>query len=114
MIEIIIVIFASYLIGSTPTSIIVSRLIYKSDIREHGSKNAGATNVFRTFGWKPALFVMLVDVFKGWLPAWFVGTHFTGAGNIDALMILAGSAAILGHTYTVFTGFKGEIGRAHV
>ncbi len=110
MIAIITVIFAGYLIGSTPTSIIVSRLIYKSDIREHGSKNAGATNVFRTFGWKPALFVMLVDVFKGWLPAWYVGNHFSETNNIDALMILAGFAAILGHTYTIFAGFKGGKG----
>ena len=71
MVALFIVIIVSYLIGSTPTSIIVSRLVFKSDIREHGSKNAGATNVFRTFGWKPALFVALVDIFKGWLPAWY-------------------------------------------
>ena len=70
MLELLILIFIAYIIGSTPTSIIVSKTVYKSDVREHGSGNAGATNVFRTFGWKPALFVTLVDIFKGWLPAY--------------------------------------------
>jgi len=114
MTTLLVVLLISYVIGSTPTSIIVSRLFYKSDFREHGSKNAGATNVFRTFGWKPALFVMLVDVFKGWLPAWYVGNHVIKgialSGNIDALMILAGFAAVLGHTYTIFAHFKGGKG----
>jgi len=114
MIELLILLIVSYLVGSTPTSIITSRLIYKTDIREHGSGNAGATNVFRTFGWKPALFVTLVDGFKGWLPA-FVAGHFMSenilfAGNPDLLMILAGFAAILGHTYTIFAGFRGGKG----
>ena len=114
MIELIILVLVSYVIGSTPTSIIVSRLVYKTDVREHGSGNAGATNVFRTFGWKPALFVTLVDVFKGWLPAYIAGNlgseSIVFASNPDALMILAGFAAVLGHTYTVFAGFKGGKG----
>lgn len=114
MTTLLVVLFISYLIGSTPTSIIVSRIFYNTDVREHGSKNAGATNVFRTFGWKPALFVMLVDVFKGWLPAWYVGNHAINgiafAGNVDVLMILAGFAAVLGHTYTIFAKFKGGKG----
>ena len=114
MFELILLILVSYIFGSTPTSIIVSKLKYKSDIREHGSGNAGATNVFRTFGWKPALFVTLVDVFKGWLPAFIAGrlqseTILFGS-NPDLLMIIAGFAAVLGHTYTVFAGFKGGKG----
>lgn len=114
MLILLVVLFLSYIIGSIPTSIIVSRLFYHTDIRAHGSKNAGATNVFRTFGWKPALAVMLVDVLKGWFPAWYVGTHTISgialAGNVDALMILAGFAAVLGHTYTIFARFKGGKG----
>ncbi|MCF7796893.1 MAG: glycerol-3-phosphate 1-O-acyltransferase PlsY [Lentisphaeria bacterium] len=114
MLILIVVLFLSYIIGSIPTSIIVSRLFYHTDIREYGSKNAGATNVFRTFGWKPALTVMLVDVLKGWFPAWYVGTHtiegIALSGNVDALMIMAGFAAVLGHTYTVFARFKGGKG----
>ncbi len=114
MLELIVLILIAYVIGSTPTSIIVSKLIYKTDIREHGSGNAGATNVFRTFGWKPALFVTLVDGFKGWLPAYLIGSLHSDsilfANNPDLLMIIAGFAAVLGHTYTVFAGFKGGKG----
>lgn len=114
MIELLILILIAYVVGSTPTSIIVSKLVYKSDVREHGSGNAGATNVFRTFGWKPALFVTLVDVFKGWLPAYVAGNLNSDSilfgNNPDALMIIAGFAAVLGHTYTVFAGFKGGKG----
>ncbi len=114
MFELILLILIAYIVGSTPTSIIVSRLKYKADIREHGSGNAGATNVFRTFGWKPALLVTLVDVFKGWLPAYIAGhldsSSILFGSNPDALMILAGFAAVLGHTYTIFAGFKGGKG----
>jgi glycerol-3-phosphate acyltransferase PlsY len=114
MLELLILIFIAYIIGSTPTSIIVSKTVYKSDVREHGSGNAGATNVFRTFGWKPALFVTLVDIFKGWLPAYVAGNlnsdSILFASNPDALMIIAGFAAVLGHTYTIFAGFKGGKG----
>ena len=114
MIELLILILIAYVVGSTPTSIIVSRLKYKEDIREHGSGNAGATNVFRTFGWKPALFVTVIDVFKGWLPSYVAGNlnseTILFASNPDALMIIAGFAAVLGHTYTVFAGFKGGKG----
>ncbi|MBT3228239.1 MAG: glycerol-3-phosphate 1-O-acyltransferase PlsY [Candidatus Marinimicrobia bacterium] len=114
MIELLVLILIAYVVGSTPTSIIVSKLKYNKDIREHGSGNAGATNIFRTFGWKPALFVTLVDVFKGWLPAYVAG-HLNSDSilfnsNPDALMIIAGFAAVLGHTYTVFAGFKGGKG----
>jgi len=114
MLELILLILIAYIIGSTPTSIIVSRLKYKTDIRQHGSGNAGATNVFRTFGWKPALLVTLIDVFKGWLPTYVAGhlgsESILFSNNPDALMITAGFAAVLGHTYTVFAGFKGGKG----
>ena len=114
MLELLILILIAYLVGSTPTSIIVSKMVYKQDVRDHGSGNAGATNVFRTFGWKPALFVTLVDVFKGWLPAYIAGhldsTTILFHSNPDALMIIAGFTAVLGHTYTIFAGFKGGKG----
>ncbi|NQV30122.1 MAG: glycerol-3-phosphate 1-O-acyltransferase PlsY [Candidatus Marinimicrobia bacterium] len=114
MTELIILILVAYVAGSIPTSIIVSKLKYNTDIREHGSGNAGATNIFRTFGWKPALFVTLVDIFKGWLPAYVAGRiqseSILFGANPDALMIIAGFAAVLGHTYTVFAGFKGGKG----
>ncbi len=114
MAELIILVLIAYVVGSIPTSIIVSRLKYNTDIREHGSGNAGATNIFRTFGWKPALFVTLIDIFKGWLPAYIAGNIQSDTimfgNNSDALMIIAGFAAVLGHTYTMFAGFKGGKG----
>lgn len=114
MLELLILILIAYLVGSTPTSIIVSKLKYQTDIRQHGSGNAGATNVFRTLGWKPALFVTIVDVFKGWLPAYVAGNlnseTILFSSNPDGLMIIAGFAAVLGHTYTIFAGFKGGKG----
>ena len=68
MIELIILLLASYMTGSFPTSIIITRVKKNIDIRGHGSGNAGATNVFRVLGWKYALFVLVFDIFKGWLP----------------------------------------------
>ncbi len=116
MIPLILMIFISFVIGSVPTAIIVSKLIYKTDVRDHGSGNAGATNIFRTFGWKPALFVTIVDMFKGWLPAYIVGSYAIDgmalATSVDLLMIIAGFSAVLGHTYTIFAGFKGGKGVA--
>jgi len=106
-------IILSYLIGSTPTSIIVGRIIKGIDIREHGSGNAGGTNAFRVLGWKPALFVVVVDVFKGWLPAAILAPAFYYAQSIPDLgivQILCGFSAVLGHTYTIFAGFKGGKG----
>jgi acyl phosphate:glycerol-3-phosphate acyltransferase len=116
MFPLILMIFTSYVIGSFPTAIIVSKLIYKTDVRDHGSGNAGATNIFRTFGWKPALFVTIVDIFKGWLPTYLISIYkFEGmllSDHLDILMIVAGFSAVLGHTYTIFAGFKGGKGVA--
>src|SRR3954471_806414 len=66
---------ASYLIGSLPTALIVGKLIYGVDIREHGSKNPGATNTLRVLGKKSAVFVLIIDLAKGaaaaYLPIYF-------------------------------------------
>jgi len=67
---------SSYIIGSTPTSIIMGRITKGIDIRKHGSGNAGGTNVFRVLGFKPALVVVIVDVFKGWLPVAIIAPIF--------------------------------------
>ncbi len=114
MIELSLLLLLSYVIGSTPTSIIVGKITQGIDIREHGSGNAGGTNVFRVLGWKPALVVVIVDIFKGWLPAAVLAAQlFPGAlAGMDAglIQILCGFAAVLGHTYTVFAGFRGGKG----
>ena len=109
----ILVLFLSYVTGSTPTSIIVGKLTRGIDIRKHGSGNAGGTNVFRVLGWKPALVVVIVDVFKGWLPTAVYALHSVNhinIGDVGILQILCGFFAVLGHTYPIFAGFKGGKG----
>jgi glycerol-3-phosphate acyltransferase PlsY len=107
------ILILSYVTGSIPTSIILGRLVRGIDIREHGSGNAGGTNVFRVLGWKPAIAVVLVDVFKGWLPTAIYSTVFFNYQPIEdsgVVQIILGFAAVLGHTYTVFAGFRGGKG----
>lgn len=117
MILLLALLFLGYLAGSIPTAIIVGQITRGIDIRQYGSGNAGATNVFRVMGWKAALVVVVVDIFKGWFSAAVIaGWTFNGAlgqlpfddGNLAA--ILCGAAAVLGHTYTLFAGFKGGKG----
>jgi glycerol-3-phosphate acyltransferase PlsY len=111
--QLIILLFLSYLTGSFPTSIILGKLVKGIDIRDHGSGNAGGTNVFRVLGWKPALIVVLIDIFKGWLPtAIYATTLFKGQpiSDVGVVQILCGFAAVLGHTYTIFAGFRGGKG----
>jgi glycerol-3-phosphate acyltransferase PlsY len=103
----------SYITGSFPTSIVITRVIKKIDIREHGSGNAGATNVFRVLGWKYALFVLAFDIFKGWLPTAVYATKIfqqLPVPDQGLVQILCGFAAVLGHIFPIFTGFKGGKG----
>ncbi len=106
--ELAIVIILSYLAGSVPTSIIMGKLLKGIDIREHGSGNAGGTNALRVLGWKAGVVTMLVDVFKGFAATFWISRLYPGTPA--SVMLAAGIAAILGHTYTVFAGFKGGKG----
>ncbi len=113
MIEILIIIVLSYLIGSFPTAILAGKILKRIDIREHGSGNAGATNVFRVLGWKAGVIVLLVDVFKGFAAVWWVAPLSSLSQNADVYIwyqILAGVAAIAGHIWTIFGGFRGGKG----
>ena len=99
----------SYVLGATPSSYWVSRLVRGIDLREHGSGNLGATNVFRVVGPGWAAPVMLVDVAKGFVPVWFF------PGLIDATFgwtLAFGGAAIVGHIFSFWVGFKGGKGVA--
>lgn len=115
MISLSVILIISYLLGSIPTSIIVGKLTKGIDIRQYGSGNAGGTNAFRVLGWKAGIIVSLFDIFKGFASAYWVSRL-----RIDTLpfespilpMILAGIAAILGHTFTIFAGFRGGKGVA--
>src|SRR3972149_6443587 len=103
----------SYLLGSIPTSIIFSKLFRGIDIREYGSKNAGASNVFRIMGPLPGIIVLLVDAAKGFVAVTvLVKLSFGGPLSIDPLYLklLAAVCASLGHVYPIFAGFKGGKG----
>jgi len=110
--SLLVIVVLSYIIGSFPTSIIVGKLLKGIDIREHGSGNAGGTNVFRVLGPGPGIFVMLFDAFKGFAATFWVSRIVidplpAGAGMV---MILAGVGAIVGHIWTVFARFRGGKG----
>ena len=105
---------AGYVMGSIPSSIWLGKFCYKLDIRHHGSGNAGGTNVFRVLGWKPALVVVLVDVGKGLVPTLFFAQWRLAETSLDHayFQLAAGLAAICGHVWTMFAGFRGGKGVA--
>jgi glycerol-3-phosphate acyltransferase PlsY len=100
----------AYLIGSIPTAYIFGRALKGIDIREHGSGNMGATNAFRVLGKGPGTIVLILDIIKGILPVTLLPKVF-GLGDAFSLVIIA-VAAVAGHNWTVFLGFKGGKGMA--
>ena len=101
---------AAYVLGSTPTSFWVGKGIYGVDLRNEGSGNLGATNTYRVLGWKAAIPVFVVDVMKGWVPVWWFPRL---AGTGDAGWAIAfGAAAVLGHVFSFWVGFRGGKGVA--
>ncbi|MCX6241161.1 MAG: glycerol-3-phosphate 1-O-acyltransferase PlsY [Bacteroidetes bacterium] len=113
MILIIIQILLAYFIGSIPSAVWVGKALYGIDIRQHGSGNAGATNVIRVLGYKAGIPVLLFDVFKGWL-AVFMISFFPHEGmtqyQIIWVEIGAAVAAAMGHVFPVLAGFRGGKG----
>ena len=104
-------ILLSYLAGSIPTSIWLARLWKGIDIRQHGSGNAGATNVYRVLGLVPALITAVVDMGKGWVAAYYFASIFEMPEQYQVWFgIACGLIAVVGHVYTVFAGFKGGKG----
>jgi glycerol-3-phosphate acyltransferase PlsY len=102
-----------YLLGSIPTSIIVGRLFFGMDIREHGSGNAGASNAFRVFGAAAGLGVVAGDIAKGAAAVLAVGLFPPPAGVPAAVAAFAvGVAAIVGHIWSIFARFRGGKGVA--
>lgn len=115
------IIILSYLIGSIPTSIIISKAAKGIDIRNHGSGNAGGTNVMRVLGWKHGVLVILLDALKGVLAVVVVARLHYGSmpfenatpfDDFTLVQIIAGVSAVIGHIWTVFAGFKGGKGIA--
>jgi glycerol-3-phosphate acyltransferase PlsY len=102
-------IVASYLLGATPTSYIAGRLGRGIDLRDHGSKNLGATNVYRLLGWTYAIPVGLFDVAKGVVPVALFGRWADGS---PWLPVTLGAAAVLGHMFSPYVRFRGGKGVA--
>ena len=100
----------SYFLGSIPTAYIFGKLYKGIDIREHGSKNVGATNVFRTLGKVPGSIVLTLDILKG-VVAVVAVSYFIQVDQV-VFYILFGVAAVCGHNWTVFLNFKGGKGVA--
>ena len=116
-----IVIILSYFVGSIPTSIIVTKLSKGIDIRHHGSGNAGGTNVIRVLGWKVGLLVIAFDILKGYVATMLVTKFMYGPmpfdnrtpfEDITLIRMIAGCAAVFGHIWTAFGGFRGGKGIA--
>jgi glycerol-3-phosphate acyltransferase PlsY len=99
----------SYLVGAIPTSHLVSRVFAKIDLREHGSGNLGATNLYRVLGWKYAIPVALFDIAKGAIPVLVFAPQVSDS---ELFALACGVAAILGHVFSVFVRFKGGKGVA--
>ncbi|UCC17578.1 MAG: glycerol-3-phosphate acyltransferase [Dehalococcoidales bacterium] len=121
ILQFIAVIIVGYLLGSIPSGVLVSKLISKVDVREYGSGKIGATNVLRTAGKKAAALVLFIDALKGALAVIFagliVGRNYLVIGDDFGLgllvaQVLAALAAIAGHNWSVFLGFKGGRGVA--
>ncbi len=109
------VIVVAYLIGAIPSALIVGRLAFSTDVREHGSGNLGATNAWRALGWKAGVGVLLLDIGKGALAVWIAAlVHSVAVGGQlqDWFVIVAAMAAVLGHSYSPYVRFAGGKGVA--
>jgi acyl phosphate:glycerol-3-phosphate acyltransferase len=100
----------SYLVGAIPTSYLVGRAARGIDLRQHGSGNLGATNAFRVLGWRLALPVFILDIFKGWAPVFFF-PHLAGVPMVPWALAF-GVAAIVGHVFSIYVGWRGGKGVA--
>lgn len=112
--ELLLVILA-YLIGSTPTSVWVSKHFFDIDIRDYGSGNAGATNTYRVLGPKWGTFVMLMDMLKGMIAvklALLLPEYADSETNLQNLQTGLGLAAVIGHIFPIWAEFRGGKGVA--
>ena len=105
----------AYLLGSIPTAVWVGKAKYGVDLREHGSKNAGATNAFRVLGKKPGVVVLIIDILKGFtavfMPFLF-GVGVWASEELIHVQLICALAAVIGHVLPVFAGFRGGKGVA--
>jgi glycerol-3-phosphate acyltransferase PlsY len=104
----------AYLLGSIPTAVWVGKRFYGLDVREHGSKNAGATNTFRVLGKKPGKIVLAIDILKGLVAVLLplVVSNAYDENTIINFKLLAAVCVILGHVFPLFANFRGGKGVA--
>ncbi|HPP87150.1 MAG TPA: glycerol-3-phosphate 1-O-acyltransferase PlsY [bacterium] len=109
MINNFIVAICSYLIGSIPTAYIIGNLVKKIDIRNFGSGNVGATNVFRVLGARWGIITLILDMLKGFIPVYIVKKIFNDSFNEQ---LISGAFVVIGHIFTIFLKFSGGKGVA--
>jgi len=107
---------AAYLLGSIPTAVWIGKSFYGIDVREFGSGNAGATNTFRVLGRKAGIPVLIIDIIKGTLAVAlsYLSTFRFGTSEFVNLQLGLGVAALIGHIFPVFAGFRGGKGVATI
>lgn len=108
-------IVCAYFIGSIPSALIISKTVFGIDIRDYGSGNMGATNTFRTLGSRYGVIVMAMDILKGVIASslyLFISFYSENELARTNLIIGLGMAAVLGHIFPIFAGFKGGKGVA--
>ncbi len=118
MLSLLLVVTIGYFLGSIPFGVLISKRFRGFDLRTQGSKNMGSTNAFRVLGWKLGLLVQVLDIAKG-IGAVLIATYLfnglpfhnaTPFQDITVFRFFAGIAAVIGHCYTVFAGWKGGKG----
>ena len=105
----------AYLTGAFPSAVWVGKTFYKIDVREFGSGNAGATNTFRVLGKRAGIPVLLMDVFKGWICVNYISFLANTPNSSEAVFetqLAFGIAAVIGHLFPIYTGFRGGKGIA--
>tara|TARA_B100000795_G_C22785066_1_gene434207 strand:- start:174 stop:797 length:624 start_codon:yes stop_codon:yes gene_type:complete len=100
----------AYLIGALPSSVWIGMKFYDTDVREHGSGNAGATNTFRVLGKRAGIIVLILDVLKAWIAVSLLSV-LAGNESIE-FQLTIGLVAVLGHIFPIYIGFRGGKGIA--
>ena len=113
--ETILFVLLAYLTGAFPSAVWLGKTFYKIDVREFGSGNAGATNTFRVLGKKAGIPVLIMDVFKGWICVNYISFLTNIPQSTEAVFetqLAFGIAAVIGHLFPIYTGFRGGKGIA--
>ena len=113
--ETLLFILLAYLTGAFPSAVWLGKTFYKVDVREFGSGNAGATNTFRVLGNKAGIPVLIMDIFKGWICVNYISFLTNIPQSAEAyfeIQLAFGIAAVIGHLFPIYTGFRGGKGIA--